>query len=248
MQLAVKNGSLIKNGNDLSGGCGGGGGPDNCNQCVWAGPKEERWYGEGNAQAYYYWRTLTVMPCAQFSWKPGYPEALAGTLWIITREQRTALSADGNRESNCISIRIVQCVNGKTVDITDIAGNFPDYVVDHPAIPGGPTITTNCRDYQWAFDGKTNAFTNDCPETWLPGMWANLSDPNPPNPILVCPQGEQWYVDCYWTGTNPAADCSKCGAGPFATYDEANQWTNANPPPDGCDLTIVNPARKNPLP
>ena len=60
---------------------------------------------------------------------------------------------------------------------------------------------------------------------------------------------EVWWVNCYANGTNPTADCFSCGFGPFGSYAEANQWVIDNPPPDGCDLTIVGGTpRKNPLP
>jgi len=249
MQLAVKNGSLIRNGNDLSGGCGGGG-PDNCNQCVWA--DEVYLTGEDVAigQSNYRWRQESILPFAA-RWKPGYPEALDGTLWTISSESKYAdnYSTGGQRESQCVTYTIWQCVDGSAVDISEEAAEWDDYIEDNPFDPDGNTVTQNARYYEWAVDGETGEFTRACPESWVPEAWATLAgDPVPPDPILVCPQGEQWYVDCYDNGTRPSPDCTSCGAGPFATYDEANQWVIANPAPDGCDQTIINPARKNPLP
>ena len=55
-----------------------------------------------------------------------------------------------------------------------------------------------------------------------------------------------WYVDCY--SSDGIAECNDCNAGPFTSDTEANAWMNANPPPEGCEYTLVNPARRNPLP
>jgi len=63
------------------------------------------------------------------------------------------------------------------------------------------------------------------------------------NPCLA---NEEWYVDCYTH--DGIAECNDCGAGPFTSDTEANAWMNANPPPEGCEYTLVNPTRRNPLP
>lgn len=56
----------------------------------------------------------------------------------------------------------------------------------------------------------------------------------------------QWYVDCYPLDVFPL--CDDCHAGPFDTYDDANAYVISNPPPEGCDYTIVSNNNRNPLP
>lgn len=67
--------------------------------------------------------------------------------------------------------------------------------------------------------------------------------------VIVCdPLQGVWYVDCY--SFDGSAECVGCNAGPFMSDAQANDWSIANPPPAGCEYTLVYmpPAQRNPLP
>ena len=196
MQLAVKNGSLIKNGNDLSGGCGGGGGPS-CGDCRWADDVDDvQTFVAGglSISTWYRWHKDGAWSgCGGASWNPGYPEALAGTLWTIALESFYADSTDPSdgsavRESECKSYKVWQCQSGVAVDITSQAVTFPDFPTHHPgAGPGPGDLTNSCSDYRRAFDYQTGEFERECPATWIPESAATLpSRPKDPDEVLLC--------------------------------------------------------------
>ena len=195
MQLAVKNGSLIKNGNDLSGGCGGGGGPS-CGDCRWADDIYDVHsfvVGGLSISTWYRWRKVVAWSdCGGASWNPGYPAALAGTLWIIALESFNAESAvdfvgSAVREAECKSYKVWQCQSGTAVDITLQAVTFPDFTTSHPGGHGVGDLTNSCADYRRAFDYVTGEFTRACPEQWIPESAATLPPiPMAPAAVLLC--------------------------------------------------------------
>ena len=101
---------------------------------------------------------------------------------------------------------------------------------------GEPECIPGCEDCSPPiFDENTplDGFYKEC-------VAGKTCDDNP------CLANEEWYVDCYTH--DGIAECNDCGAGPFTSDTEANAWMNANPPPEGCEYTLVNPTRRNPLP
>lgn len=183
MALAVKNGSLIRNGNDLSGGCGGSG--SDCGDCEWADPVEKF---EGNgASARSYTAKMQSPPYGQFGWyewKPGYPEALDGTLWVWWREDTWAENDYETYGKRFTDYRLYQCQNGVAVDITseavDVLGSppfFPRYTCVNE-ITG-----TNSNDWSCYDDADVDY------APWPPGSFF-------PDPLLICPPSDSGSVCC----------------------------------------------------
>ena len=112
----------------------------------------------------------------------------------------------------------------------------------HPAVTGACCF----------FDDLTQAHacTDNVTAEWCSGKTDGVFYEGQECAEINCPEGA-WFVDCFQNCSDETPGlCDNCSAGPFASFDEANDYVLANqPPPYCCDFTIVEVTRRgNPLP